>query len=121
MSLIMIDIAAGACDKYKSIYGKEFLLSDSCVGYELYDYFDAYQWARGCKFLPNTLAAGFYAKRVIERHPSPRSEAARASRVTDIRIADVYSGSWSVELFGYKKGIRDCYIGSPLDPWADER
>ena len=39
----------------------------------------------------------------------------------DMRECDVADGNIQATAFFYKEGIRDIYIGSDRDPWANQR
>ena len=120
MSVICDAIAITACDKYFDVYNQEFLLSDFCVSYEIEEHIYAYYWATNQQCMPNLIAVGFCAK----TGDWSGSRVYDATKMIDIREADVVAGGGITSQalwFGYKKGIRDIYIGTNRDPWADVR
>ncbi len=115
-------IATEACNIYAREYGKEFLLSDYCVSYEIEEHIEAYFWAVGDKTFPNKLAAGFVILSIFEDRYDEKS-VYNATKSIDIRLGDVVRGDCTSQasVFGYKDGIRDIYVGTSLDPWRAER
>ena len=131
-------IAEAACDKFCDSNGREFLLSDSCVSKEILDHVEAYYWSTGDRLFPNYLALGFIALQSYNKISDGDYKSAikynadsvyKATQSIDMRESDVVKNdasglskysSQSV-IFDYKNGIRDEYLGTEYDPWANER
>jgi len=119
LDVICSEIAVGANKKHVDVYGSAFLLSNDCIAKEIYEHIIAYQWSIGQRFIPNIIAVGFYF-----RANYSACNVYNATRLTDIRETEVTGNlRWDSQgfWFQYKDGIRDCYIGTPRDPWKDER
>ena len=117
-------LASIACFRYDNQYGKEFLLSNKCVGIEIEDHINAYYWATGYANFPNYLVVGFLALNFLNQHKYDATSVYNATRYIDIRESDVVANgglSSQASVFGYKDGIRDIYIGTERDPWASTR
>jgi hypothetical protein len=114
-------ISQEACEKYYATFGEEFLFSDLCVSYEIREHVYAYYWSIG-EGPANTIAKGYNLLGVFQRQSGyfDRGDVYSATRSIDMRERDVASGMQAF-IFGYKNGIRDIYIGTYRDPWADER
>lgn len=129
-------IAEAACDKFLNETGREFMLTDDCVSKEILDHIEAYYWSIGEKNVPNYLAAGFIAMQSLDKLQDGDVKSAvqynaqsvyEATKSIDMRKSDIVkvSGvayySSQAFLFNYKQGLREEYIGTQYDPWADER
>ena len=131
-------IAEAACDKFCDNNGREFLLSDACVSKEILDHVEAYYWATGDKLFPNFLAFGYIVLQSYNKIKGGDYKSAinynadsvyEATRSIDMREREVVKNNSSglsnyasqSVVFDYKNGIRDEYLGTQYDPWADER
>ena len=117
-------IAIFACDTYANRFGEEFLLSDSCVSYEILEHILSYYYAVGDRLLPNKLTAGFMISKKMKRTQYDAGDIYNATKSIDIRESDVISGAGIASqafAFNYRNGIRDIYIGTSRDPWANTR
>ena len=94
------------CEEYRGMYGREFLLGDRCVAYEIEYHVDAYMWAQGYP--------GY--RRNITTFAFSREELVKHCRVVNISTDDVENLRQRT-MFRYKKGIRDCYKGTADDPF----
>ena len=127
-------IADSACNQYNENIGEEFLLSDDCVSYEIKEHIIAYEWSIGKKIFPNMLAGGCVVKNVWD----DLLEGNIIAAMKDFNKQGVYHATVSIdmmekdviadagitsqaEVFNYRDGIRDIYVGTTRDPWADER
>ena len=114
-------IAVSCCNKYYDMYNVEFLLSDACVAYEIEEHIYSYYWATGERLLPNMLAVGYGAYQLIKKGAYEAGSVYMATKMIDIREADVVAGNMQAIIFWYQFGIRKEYIGSVRDPWAETR
>ena len=121
MKEICDEIAKVACSRYYDMYGQEFLLSDKCVSFEIEAHIDAYYWSVGETLIPNYLVVGFWAKQMIDTQGYNASSVYDATKSIDIRERDVVIYGYQSIAFGYRNGIRDVYIGTSRDPWANTR
>ncbi len=110
-------ITLAACSKYNRKYRQPFLLSDECVAYEYYEHVLAYQWAVGDRYAPNDIVIAWS----IVKGSYDADSVIDATRSIDISLSNVKPGDYQSLAFGYRNGIRSCYIGTQYDPWRDSR
>lgn len=118
-------IAKHACQKYARTYSREFLLSDDCVSGEIFDHVKAYQWAIGEAKLPSKIVLASAVIGLRDNYGGgeyySRASIYAACASIDMREADIVPGGLQTFAFGYKSGIRKCYIGTEFDPFQDDR
>ena len=122
-------IAASACNKFYDENGSEFILSDACVSYEIKEHIIAYRWATGKQKYPNlTAIAGCILNDENKSGKSDKEFVLGATSMIDVKERDVIRHKTIKEkigsqafLYNYINGIRDIYIGTDKDPWADVR
>ena len=122
LSYICDIIAITACDAYVNEFGEEFLLSDDCVSYEILEHIRAYYYAVDDTVLPNYLAFGYMASKRLKKVKYDATDIYHATMSIDIRESDVIAGAGITSqafAFQYRFGIRDIYIGTGRDPWAN--
>lgn len=122
-------IAASACNKFYDENGSEFILSDACVSYEIKEHIIAYRWATGKQKYPNlTAIAGCILNDENKSGKSDKEFVLGATSMIDVKERDVIRHKTIKEkigsqafLYNYINGIRDIYIGTDKDTWADVR
>ena len=94
------------CDKYRAMYGRDYLFSNRCVAYEIEYHVDAYMWAQKFRGYCRNVTTWLFNRRKLILH----------CKEVDISTEDVYNRKqkW---MFRYKKGIRECYKNTPEDPY----
>ncbi len=101
------DAMAGyLCGKYKEIYDKEFLFSESCVAYEIEYHVDAFMWVNKKKGYTRNVTTFLYSQEELYEH----------CKKINISTNDLFDFKQK-NMFGYKNGIRECYIGTEMDPY----
>ncbi|MDO4466775.1 MAG: hypothetical protein Q4C49_07175 [Bacillota bacterium] len=103
-------MASILCETYQTMYGEEFLFTESCVSYEIGYHVDCYFRILGDKRYPLHLAIFLLNKERILQSCS----------VVDIYTYDVKSFLQRT-LFRYRKGIRACYKNTNKDPFKKEQ
>ena len=103
-------MAAYLCDKYKAVYGREFLFSERCVAYEIEYHVDAYMWAQRFRGYYRNITTWLFKRKDLILH----------CKEVDISTEDVDNLKQRL-MFGYKKGIRECYKNTPDDPFRRSR
>ena len=102
-------MAEWLCRAYQERFGREYLFTEKCVAFEIQFHADAYF----------SVTVGGYPRHV---GTLPFSGEALIShcRVIDISTEDVKSLKQRL-MFGYRRGIRKCWRGTPRDPFRRMR
>ena len=103
-------MAAHLCEKYKAMYGREFLFSERCVAYEIEYHVDAYMWSQRFRGYYRNITTWLFKRKDLVLH----------CKEVDISTEDVDNLKQRL-MFRYKKGIRDCYKNTPDDPFRRTR
>ena len=127
-------ISEAACDKFLEQNGREFMLTDACVSKEILDHIEAYNWSVGKTSQKNYLVSGYLLKQTYNKLMGNGSKSDYADSVynatksIDMREKDIKIEKNLIEryssqayVFNYKEGLREEYIGTEYDPWADQR
>ncbi len=96
------------CELYRDRYGEEFLFSNECVAYEIEYHFDAYMTMMGYTGYVRNVTTLLFSRESLIEHCS----------VIDISVKDVDNFRQRT-MFGYRRGIRDCYKGTERDPFRN--
>jgi len=99
-------MAEYVCGKYKDLYGKDFLFTESCVAYEIEYHVDAYMRIKGKSGYSSHFTTWFMPKDDIDVSCSS----------VDIFTTDVNSFAQSM-MFGYRNGVRKQYRNTEEDPF----
>ena len=99
-------MAEYVCGKYKDLYGKDFLFTESCVAYEIEYHVDAYMRIKGKSGYSSHFTTWFMPKDDIDVSCSS----------VDIFATDVNSFAQSI-MFGYRNGVRKQYRNTEEDPF----
>ena len=98
------------CEIYSERYGEEFLFSNECVAYELEYHVDAYMTMQGYSGYTRNITTMLFGREELIEH----------CKEVDISVRDVDNKKQRL-MFGYRRGIRDCYKGTDKDPFAKQR
>ena len=98
------------CQKYNDAYGEEFLFSNKCVSYEIEYHVDAYMCMMGYKGYWRNVTTLWFSDDELIAH----------CKSVDISTNDT-GDRLQKTVFGYKKGIRDCYKYTDRDPYAKRK
>ena len=96
------------CELYLDRYGEEFLFSNDCVAYEIEYHTDAYMTMMGYTGYVRNVTTFLFSRESLIEH----------CRVIDISVKDVDNFRQRT-MFGYRRGIRDCYRGTERDPFRN--
>jgi hypothetical protein len=117
-------IAIYACKAYEDEFGEAFLLSDACVSYEIREHIKAYYYAVGDCIIPNFLVIGYTISNIANNRSYGKTIIYSATKMIDMREVDVKANAGIASqafAFNYRYGIRDEYVGTVRDPWANTR
>ena len=96
----------GLCERYKQMFGKEFLFTNRCVAYELEYHIDGYMYAKGFKGYHRNITTLLFSREKLIAH----------CREINISTNDVKS--WKQRtMFRYKSGVRKEYQKTESDPF----
>ena len=96
------------CRCFERKYGKPFLFSNDCVAYEIEYHTDAYMTMMGYTGYVRNVTTFLFSRESLIEH----------CRVIDISVKDVDNFRQRT-MFGYRRGIRDCYRGTERDPFRN--
>lgn len=98
------------CGVYLDSFGREYLFSEDCLGWEIEYHVRGYYWARGYEGFPRSVTMLAFSRDQLISH----------CKEIDISTDDV-SDLRQRSVFDYYHGIRDCYRNTDLDPWRGKR
>ncbi|MBQ6117572.1 MAG: hypothetical protein IJL08_09685 [Oscillospiraceae bacterium] len=94
------------CERYRQLYGREFLFSNNCVAYEIEYHVDGFMYAQGFKGYRRNVTTLLFSRKKLIAH----------CRVIDISTDDV--NSWKQKtMFSYRPGVRQIYRNTDKDPF----
>lgn len=102
-------MAEWLCRTYRERFGREYLFTEKCVAFEIQFHADAYF----------SVTVGGYPRH-IGTLPFSGEALISHCRVIDISTEDVKSLKQRL-MFGYRRGIRRCWRGTPRDPFRRMR
>lgn len=98
------------CELYRLRFGREFLFTNACVTYEIEFHADAYFCAMGYSgYVRNVTTLAFTKQQLISH-----------CEWIDISTEDAHDLRQKL-MFGYVRGVRECYRGTEADPYRDSR
>lgn len=94
------------CERYRQLYGREFLFTNRCVAYEIEYHVDGFMYARGFRGYRRNITTLLFSRKDLIAH----------CRTIDISADDV--NSWRQKtMFGYRAGVREIYRNTDKDPF----
>ena len=99
-------MAADLCERYRQLYGRDFLFSEKCVAFELWYHLAAYLWAAGFPDHRRHISTYLFSRKKLMLH----------CQEIDISTDDAASLRQRV-MFGYRKGVRPVYRSTGSDPF----